>query len=136
MDPCETCGYGPLRGMREIFEKDWSTSIDSIPGAYTHCPSIGDACVWKRWSQKGIRESPRELNGEYATVGGRRVRRRATACARHEDEGCQDWLHIVLIHPLPARLCANADDDNNNNKAMQRALQHELKPHLQMHAGE
>ena len=42
--------------------------------------------------------------------------------------------NLVYTHPLPARLCANADD--KNNKEVQRALQIELRHVSRIHAAE
>ncbi|KAL9068832.1 MAG: hypothetical protein Q9161_005919 [Pseudevernia consocians] len=42
--------------------------------------------------------------------------------------------NLVYTHPLPARLCANADD--KNNKEVQRALQVELRHVSRIHAAE
>lgn len=42
--------------------------------------------------------------------------------------------NLVYTHPLPFRLCANADD--KNNRAVQRALQDELRHISRVHAAE
>ena len=42
--------------------------------------------------------------------------------------------NLIHTHPLPARLCANADD--TNNKAVQRAIRDELRHVCRLHAEE
>ena len=110
-----------------MHEKNGSTSMDSSQGAESHYRSFGDAGAWSCVSRTAIRECQRKLNEKHATVDGGRHRRRASACARHEDEGFHvnfiipnGQRNFVCAHPLPARLCTKFSD--KNDKSVRRAF--------------
>ena len=135
IENCVECEASPMRLVQHLWTQFSSAPNGPSAGALV-TPVCGDSCQEKAFER--IRETWEEnmrawmegkLDQESMHAPGTKMRD-----VRFTFIFPAGKQNLIYTHPLPARLCANANDENN--KTVQHAIQDELRHVSRLHAEE